>query len=184
MLRRTVAQLEAGLPAVLDAPKDGGRLDLIVRRPGPGERDVVEAGTLDLRDGLVGDGWLTRGSRLTPDGSAHPGRQLSVMGSRAAALLAGPASRWALSGDQLFVDLDLSDGNVGPGTRLALGAAVIEVTDQAHRGCAKFAARFGHDAFRFVNSPAGRSLRLRGVNARVVQPGAIRTGDPVARIRA
>ena len=110
--------------------------------------------------------------------------QLNVMNSRVLALVARDRERWRLAGDQLIMDMDLSDENLPPGTRLALGSAVIEVTDQPHTGCHKFVARFGLDAMKFVNSPAGRRLRLRGLNARVVRPGVIRAGDAVRKIQA
>ena len=90
--------------------------------------------------------------------------------------------RRVLAGDQLHVDLDLSEANLPPGTRLALGTAVIEVTPEPHRGCAKFVERFGRDAMRFVNSPIGRELRLRGLNARVVVPGTVRPGDEIRKV--
>jgi MOSC domain-containing protein YiiM len=89
--------------------------------------------------------------------------------------------RWALAGDQLFIDMDLSAGNLPPGTRLALGSAVVEITALPHTGCGKFVSRFGVDAMKFVNSAMGRELHLRGVNARVVQPGTIRVGDVVRK---
>ena len=94
------------------------------------------------------------------------------MNSRAAALMAGPRERWPLAGDQFFVDLDLSVENLPPGTRLALGDSVVEITAEPHRGCQKFSQRFGMAALRLVNSADGRALRLRGVNARVVTPGS------------
>ena len=176
-------RLEAGLPDVRSAPKDEGRLALIVRRPAVEEREVLEEATLDTEHGLVGDNWLPRGNRLTPDGSADPLTQLTLMSARAAALVAGPVARWPLAGDQLYVDLDISGANLPAGTRLAIGDAVVEVTDEPHTGCAKFSARFGKDALRFVNSPVGRELNLRGINTRVVTGGAVRTGDAVRKIK-
>jgi hypothetical protein len=175
----TREELEAGLGALRSAPKNDGTLDLIVRRPAIGAREVLETGELDLQTGLVGDNWNVRGSSRTPDGTSHPDMQLNIMSTRAIGLIAQQRERWHLAGDQLFVDLDLSDENLPAGTRLAMGSAIVEVTPQPHTGCAKFVERFGLDAMKFVNSPLGRSLRLRGLNARVVQPGTIRVGDAV-----
>jgi hypothetical protein len=178
----STAALKAGLGDVRDSPSDGGTVELIVRRPTVDEREVLAAGTLDVQAGLVGDTWPARGSSRTADGSPHPGMQLTVMNSRAALLVAGDPDRRMLAGDQIYVDLDLSSANLPPGTRLALGSAVIEVTDQPHLGCAKFAARFGTDALRFVNSRVGRELRLRGLNARVIVTGTVRPGDAVRKL--
>ena len=177
----TTAALEAGLEHVRRSPTDHGRLDLVVRRPGVGEREELTEGRLDLAEGLVGDTWCIRPSRASHDGGPHPEMQLNVMNSRMAALVAIDPARRSLAGDQLYVDLDLSEQNLPPGTRLAIGTAVIEVTARPHTGCDKFVARFGADAMRFVNSPTGRSLRLRGLNARVVQPGTVRPGDVVRK---
>ncbi len=176
---RTVEELEAGLDRVRDAPLEFGTLELIVSRPDVDEREILEEGHLDLEVGLVGDSWRLRGSSGTPDGSAHPDAQLTVMSSRAAALVAGAVDRWPLAGDQLYVDLCLGQEQLPAGTRLAIGSAVIEITAKPHRGCAKFAARFGTDALRFVNTGPGLALNLRGRNARVVTPGTIRRADPV-----
>ena len=178
----TMEELEAGLDDIRQSPKDVGVLQLIVRRPQTDEREILEKGQLDLLEGLVGDGWRTRGSSRTPDGSSHPDMQLTLMNSRLIALVAQDKDRWQLAGDQLFVDLDLSAENLPPGTRLAVGSAVVKVTAQPHTGCEKFAARFGRDAAKFVNSPVGKQLHLRGINARVVQPGVIRVGDGVSKI--
>jgi hypothetical protein len=175
----TSEELEAGFNALAPSPKDGGVLELIVRRPRSGEREVVQAGALDPVEGLVGDNWSTRGSPRTQDGRPDPNCQLNIMNARVVALVAGDQSRWPLAGDQLFVDFDLSADNVPPGTRLAIGSAVVEVTPTPHTGCVKFVQRFGVDAMKFVNSEMGRRLRLRGINARVVQRGAIQVGDVV-----
>ncbi len=175
----TPEQLDAALAHVRAAPRDLGTVELIVRRPATDEREVLDVGELDPEVGLVGDTWIARGSRRTDDGSAHPDMQLNVMNARAIAALAPDRERWALAGDQLYLDLDISHDNLPAGTRLALGDAVIEVTDQPHTGCAKFSHRFGPDAVRWVNSPDGKQLRLRGLNARVVVPGTVRRGDTI-----
>jgi hypothetical protein len=177
----SLPELEAGLDDIRGAPKDRGVLRLIVRRPHISEREALEEARLDLLQGLVGDTWAIRGSRGRA-GPADRDTQLNIMNARAIALVAQSPDRWALAGDQLYIDLDLSVENLPPGTRLTLGSAVIEVTDQPHTGCRKFAARFGTDAMTFVNSPEGKKLRLRGLNARVVGPGAIRVGDVAAKL--
>jgi hypothetical protein len=176
------ATLSAGLDHVRASPADQGTVELVVRRPTVDAREVVAEAHLDPVDGLVGDSWRARGSSSTDDGSADPLRQITLMNARAAQLVAGTEERWPLAGDQLYVDLDLSVDNLPPGTRVALGSAVVEVTEPPHRGCDKFAARFGRDALRFVNSVEGRALNLRGINTRVVSAGVVRPGDPARKL--
>jgi hypothetical protein len=178
----TRAELDAGLDEIRRAPKDEGVLELIVRRPAINDREILEEAELDLKEGLVGDSWMRRRSKTTPDGSPNPLMQLNIMNSRATALVAQDKNRWQLAGDQLYVDLDLSEENVPAGTRLSIGSAVIEVTPPPHLGCQKFVARFGLEAMKFVNSPVGKQLHLRGVNAKVVQAGTIRVGDVARKI--
>lgn len=178
----TMEELEAGLEEIRRAPSDEGLLQLIVRRPRIGEREVLETGELDPAIGLVGDSWISRGSSRTADGSAHPEMQLNIMNARVAALVAQAKDRWPLAGDQLYVDMDLSAANLPPETRLSIGCAIIEVTPPPHTGCKKFVSRFGLEAMKFVNSSVGRELHLRGINARVVQPGVIRVGQVVKKI--
>jgi MOSC domain len=177
----TTAELEAGLDDVRRSPKDEGTLRLIVRRPDVGVREVVEAGELDLEEGLVGDRWFTREGVRSSDGTRRFKMQLTIMNSRVIALVAQEKNRWSLSGDQLFIDLDLSAENMPPGTRLALGLALIEVTDEPHANCRKFGDSFGMDAMKLVHSPVGTRLQLRGINARVIRSGAIRVGDAVRK---
>jgi hypothetical protein len=180
----TTEELEAGLGEILLSPADEGTVDLIVRRPAVDEREVVEEAELELEQGLVGDSWHARGSSRTSGRSSNPKAQLTLMNARVVDLVAaGERERWALAGDQFYVDFDLSEANVPSGTRLALGTAVIEVTDEPHTGCVKFAARFGHPAHRFVNTQAHRHLHLRGINARVVEPGTVRRGDAIRKLR-
>lgn len=182
MEHRTTEELEARLDWILESPRDASKLDLIVRRPITEQREVVDKGQLDVDAGLVGDNWKTRGSKATADGSAHPEMQLNIMNSRVADLVARSRDRWPLAGDQLYMDLDLSDENLPAGTRLSIGEAIIEVTAEPHTGCKKFVARFGLDAMKFVNSGRGRELNLRGINAKVIKSGAIHQGDPVSKL--
>jgi hypothetical protein len=177
--------LMAGLDEIRLAPSDDGRVDLVIARPGVGERVVLAEGAFDAEVGLVGDSWSLRKSRSTPDGGPHPQMQLNITGSRASTLIAGvdDADR-AMFGDQLHLDLDLSEENLPAGTRLSVGTAVIEITPSPHTGCSKFTQRFGLEAMRFVNSPVGRELNLRGRCARVVVPGVIRPGDAVRKVPA
>ena len=175
--------LEAGLADVQDSPKDNGELDLIVRRPAIDEREILEVAQLSLTEGVVGDTWNRRGSGRTSDSTPHPDMQLNIINARLSRLISGGAEDdRALAGDQLHVDLDLSEENLPAWTRLAIGGAVIQVTDQPHTGCPKFAARFGPIALRFVNFGVGRQLRLRGINAKVLQPGTIRRGDRITKL--
>ena len=171
---RSYAELEAGLAEIERAPRERGVLDLIVRRPVRGEREVLTVGELSVDEGLVGDRW--------GQGKRHRENQLAVMSSRVVALLAQDRERWPLAGDQLYVNLDLSVGHLPAGTRVAIGTAEIEVSPEPHMGCRLFRERYGPDAERFVNSTVGRALQLRGINAWVVKDGEIQVGDAV-RVR-
>jgi MOSC domain-containing protein YiiM len=175
MEHRTSEELTAALEEIRRSPAAVGVLELIVRRPAEGEREELDEGVLDLEEGLVGDRWHAA-ERPNPDA------QLTLMNVRAAEAIAGARERRSLAGDQLYVDLDLSEDNLPPGSRIAIGETVVEVTAEPHTGCGKFSARFGSDAIKFVNKPPGREMRLRGVNARIVEAGTIRVGDTVAKL--
>jgi len=163
-------QLEQGVDHILASPTDNGELKLIVRRPGVDQRETPQHARLDVEVGLVGDNWSTR-VKVVPD------MQLNIMNSRVVDCVAQSKDRWPLAGDQLFVDMDLSSDNLPPGTQIALGDAIVEVTEPPHTGCKKFAARFGVDAMVFVNSGRGKTLSFRGICAKVVKSGDISVGD-------
>jgi hypothetical protein len=168
-------ELAAGLDQVRDAPSDVGTVEMIACRPAVDERLELEIAELDVDRGLVFDSWSTRQS---PNLKA----QVTVMNARAAQLVAGDRSRWALAGDQLYVDFDLSPANVPPGSLLAVGSAVLRVSDQPHLGCLKFTARFGAAARELANSPEGTALSFRGINTSVVHSGTVRLGDAVRKV--
>jgi hypothetical protein len=179
-----LTRLEQSLDHIREAPSDRGTVELIARRPAVDVREILNEAVLDAEVGLVGDTWVARGSSRTPDGSPNVEAQLTVMNSRLAAAVAGDRERWALAGDQLYVDFDISRANLPAGTRVQIGTAVIEFSEAPHTGCDKFSARFGVDALRFVNSPIGRELRLRGANCRVVVAGTVRPGDEIRKLPA
>jgi len=167
---------------VAASPRGLGTLRGIVRRPARDRRELVDRATLDVAEGLVGDNWLARGSSSSPDGRANPESQLTMMSVRVLAAIEPDESRCSLAGDQLLVDLDLSVEHLPAGAHLSLGDAELVISQKPHTGCAKFSGRFGSDALRWINSPLGRELRFRGVNARVVRGGGIRVGDAISRV--
>lgn len=178
----SMEELEAGLDEIKKSPKDKGVLELIVCRPEENKREVLEKGEISTELGLIGDNWKTRGSSRTNDGFGHPEMQLNIMNARAIALIAQDKKRWKLAGDQLYIDLEISDENLPAGSQLKIGTAIIEVTSIPHNGCKKFTERFGIDAVKFVNSPIGKELHLRGINAKVIKSGNISVGDIAEKI--
>lgn len=182
MRHLTTKELEAALDHLRQAPKDGGVIELIVRRPEVDQREVIEEAELDPVHGLLGDNWKVRGSKRTPDGSAHPDMQINIMNARVTALVAQEREHWPLAGDQLYIDMDLSRENLPAGSRIAVGSSVLEVSPLPHTGCKKFVARFGMEAMMFVNSDLGKELCLRGINARIIQGGIIKTGQTAKKI--
>ncbi|MGA7228315.1 MAG: MOSC domain-containing protein [Acidimicrobiia bacterium] len=175
MQNLTLTELNERFDEALGSPTDPGRVEMIVVRP---EHDIRETpNTVRVGAfGLEGDHWSTGEYRDEPD------TQIAIISSRVIDLVARSRERWALAGDNLVADMDLSPENLPTGQRLEVGSAILEITAIPHRGCAKFAARFGADALRFVNVGRGGELRFRGVYARVVQPGVITTGDEIRKI--
>ena len=179
----TTADLTAQLDHLRAAPAQVGTVELVIRRPATGEREILDEGVLDEADGMVGDNWLTRATSRAIETGRHLDAQINVMSARMVALLADTPEGRAQAGDQLYLDLDISVTNLPTGSRIALGEeAVIEVTAKPHSGCKKFTGRFGEDAMHFVNSEVGRELRLRGFNARVVSGGVVRPGDKAVKL--
>lgn len=182
MAHRTMDELETGLAHVAAAPRDRGTVEMIVLRPEVDQRTTPDQAVLTVDGGVEGDTWPARGSRHTEDGGANPEQQIAVMNARYLDLIAGGRDRWPLAGDQLVVDLDLSQDALQPGDQLQLGDAVVEVTPHPHKGCAKFRDRFGLAAVQFANGRVGTPMRLRGLYVRVVLGGTVRVGDTIGRV--
>ena len=178
----SMKELEAGLDEIKKSPKYKGILEMIVCRPKKNEREVLKKGEISKEFGLIGDNWKTRGSSRTNDGFGHPEMQLNIMNARAISLIAQEKDRWKLAGDQLYIDIELSDENLPTGSKLKIGSAIIEITAIPHNGCKKFTERFGIDAVKFVNSPIGKELHLRGINAKVLKAGTISVGGIVEKL--
>ncbi len=174
--------LLTGLEFIEGSPQERGTLDLIVIRPRDNERIVLAECALSSRLGVHGDMWAEKCWKTLPDGSPHPDVQIAIMNSRCIALVAQEKSRWALAGDQLYIDMDLTDANLPVGQQLAIGSAILQITTIPHTGCSLFAERFGQAAAKLVNSPTGKKLRLRGIYAKVVQDGLVKTGDVVTKV--
>ena len=175
-------ELQQGLDEIRQAPKDRGILKAIVIRPETDARVSLQRWELSPDGGVHGDNWAKGCWMSLPDGRPHPDVQVTIMNARTIALIAQAPERWPLAGDNLFADLDLSGENLPAGTRLSIGSALLEITAVPHNGCNKFAARFGLDATRFVNSRDGRRLHLRGIYARIVERGLVAVGDPIAKL--
>jgi MOSC domain-containing protein YiiM len=169
-LHQTLAQLEAGLRSLPEAPKDSGRVALIVCRRAPGEHEAIEKVQLSLEEGVTGDEWKRRGGQLDA--------QITIIRRDVSELISNGQSL-TVSGDNLVVDMDISAENLPAGTRLRVGKAIVEMTPLPHNGCKKFAARFGPDAVRFCQAPATRHLNLRGIHWKVIEPGEVRVGDVI-----
>ncbi|MEM7334639.1 MAG: MOSC domain-containing protein [Chloroflexota bacterium] len=177
-----MTQLNEGIPVILESPKNNGRIDLITIRPATNERVLKDEVEISIENGVEGDNWKTRGSNSMPDKSSNPEAKITIMNSRVIKHITQSDSGWEWAGDQFFVEMDLSEENLPAGQQLQLGTAVLEVSAVPHTGCAKFVARFGKDAHKFVNNQYGRSQRFRGVNLKVIKGGTVKVGDTAQKI--
>jgi hypothetical protein len=166
-----LSELDRRLDAMRASPRDVGIVRALVRRAdGGGRRELLDSVTLSEVEGMPGDAWGRRPDRT-------PESQLTAVEWGVAELIAN-GHPIALFGDQLFLELDLSKGNLPVGSRVRLGAAVLEVSPKAHNGCQKYRRRFGPDALRFASRPDSRHRNFRGIYFRVVTEGLVRVGDP------
>lgn len=170
---RSYEQLEEAWQKLPPAPRESGTVTMIVVRPGHGERECPGAAAVTVAEGLVGDRWNASND---PERTA----QITLMEKRVADLVSGEWCGPEMAGDNFVVDFDLSEDAVPIGTRIAIGSAVLEVTDEPHTGCRQFRERYGAGALRWVNLKDHRDRKLRGINCRVVKDGQVSVGDRVA----
>ena len=175
----TSEQLRQASAEALDAPKDAGIIDMLVVRRAVDAREIRQEVYLSPETGVEGDRWQLA-SQKDPDHLA----QIAVINTQFLKQIAGnDRDRMAQAGDNIVVDMDLSEANLPIGSRLRAGEVLFEVTSKAHLGCAKLSRRFGQEVLRFVNQKENRPLRLRGVYFRVLKAGVIRLGDRLEKIQ-
>lgn len=180
---QSLQSLMEKLPGVLSAaPKGEGRLDMIVTRPVEDQRVLPESCKVSGEFGVSGDNWKQGSGYTLDDGSGDPEAQICMMMSGCIQAIAGDSANWAPAGDNFFLDMDLTPGNMPPGTRFSIGSAEFVVTEMPHNGCQKFIDRYGRDACLFVNTGKGKELRLRGIYARVTKDGTVAVGDTVTKL--
>lgn len=167
---RTIEELETAWAAAPATPQ-GGAVELICVRRLESVHETPESVEVTVEGGVEGDRWAL-GERPNPEA------QVTLMNIRVVDLIRHDGVALEASGDNLLVDLDLSETALPVGTRLRIGTAVLEVSTEPHTGCKKFRERFGLDALKWVNDH--RDRRLRGMNCRVLEAGTVAVGDSVA----
>ncbi len=178
----TAATLTDKLDWLKQSPKRGGQVTAITIRPAANQRESLQRAMFSPEQGAHGDNWVSDCKFKLDDGRSDPGYQIAIMNSRMAELLSPDADYRRLAGDQLFVDLDLSQDNLQTGDQLQVGDAILEVTPIPHNGCRKFKERFGLDALKFLSSKDGQHLRLRGIYVQVLTAGYISVGDNIIKL--
>ena len=174
-------ELDSHLASFSEAPKDGNAVTFICIRPKPGMRQVLDRVTLCPDEGVIGDRWKTSAWLRCPNGDPDPRVQVSLCSSRLLALLQNTSDPKRVIGDNFVVDFDFSEANLPVGQRLVIGKAIIEVSDVYNDACVKFAQRFGTSVLNWVREPQNRSLRLRGIFARVIRGGEVRLKDYISK---
>ena len=179
---RSRAELSARLPEILSAPKHSGSLELIVMRPGRGERITPAEIEVTAAEGLPGDHWINGTGYALEDGVGDPDAQICMMMASCIRAIAGDKANWPAAGDNFFIDMDLTPANMPPGTRFAIGSAEFVVTELPHNACQLFIDRYGREACVFVSTGEGKKHRLRGIYARVTRDGTVSVGDTVRKL--
>ncbi|MCP4444517.1 MAG: hypothetical protein GY811_04125 [Myxococcales bacterium] len=191
MSRPSYQELEDAWMKLGPSPRDSGEVALIVTRSSvsqmakadrpPGYHVLrapmhMQPSKVELctQRGVISDRWSPKKNK--------PGDQLSL-GSLAVARLVtmGSIERYHLFGNNFLIDFDLSADSLPVGTRLKLGTASIEITDEPYTPCNRYQARFGKEARRWVRDETHQARHLRGRYARVVTGGHVALNDRLTR---
>ena len=172
---RTIDELEDGWKARSSPPRDAGSVRLLCVRRASGVHETPASVMITAAGGLAGDRWANRGAGKDPDGASA----VTLKSAAVAELVTAGEQPLHMAGDNILVDLDISVEALPPGSRLAVGDAILRVSEQPHNGCSTYRDRFGIDALKWVSTPEGRARRLRGMNCSVVRDGIVRVGDPI-----
>lgn len=178
----TRSELNSALPSVLDAPKNGAKVELLCRRPDRNQRDFTDHLRLTQAGGIEGDYEMKKPWLTLPDGSPDPRIQVSILPKRVLDLVWRDRENVAYPGDTIIADLNVTLDNMPVGTRLQVGGAVLEVSDVWNEGCAKWKVRMGREAYDWTSAPEHEALRLRGIYCSIVGDGMVRIGDTITKI--
>lgn len=177
MAPATREELDAALPHILAAPKDGAAISMLCLRPDYGERRFVDRIEVTPEGGIPGERWATKPWLKLDDGSPDPRIQVCILQSRVLDLVWRDRENTPHPGDTFIVDMDLSEANLPAGQLLQVGTSVLKVSTAFNDACVKWKVRYGQDAKDWVTAPGHPELRLRGILCSVEQAGAFRTGD-------
>ena len=181
-LHATRSELDASLPHILSAPKDGGLIEMICLRPDYGQRVFFESVHVTAAQGIPGERWSTRPWLRLPDGAPHPGIQICILQKRVLDLVWRDRVSTVHPGDTFITDMDLSEANLPAGQVLQAGSAVLRVSEIFNDACVKWKTRYGTAAWEWINAPQHRGFRLRGILCSVVRDGEISCGARLSKL--
>lgn len=175
------AALDAAIKEITAAPKDDVPIDTLCFRPGFGERQFPDQIDVTCRCGITGERWLKTPWMKLPDGSPDPAIQVSILGRRVHDAVRFDPQSMLHPGDTIIADLDCSDANMPAGMLLNVGTAVLRVSGVFNTACVKWKARYGAEAYHWVNTPEYRPLRLRGLLCSIYKDGVISKSDRILK---
>ena len=176
------AECEQALDHINRAPLDEAEIDCLCARPDFGTRAFPDKLILTVDHGILGERWTHSPWLTLPNGDPDPRIQVSILSKRVMDLCWRDRERVIHPGDPFVVDMNLGEANMPVGTRLAIGTAIVEVSDKFNTACVKWRDRYGQDSLHWMNLARNRPYRLRGILCRIVQDGEVKLGDRLAKL--